>query len=93
MADRLRGHFDSQVLDEVVQGLITGSTWQLERTTDNRLMELARRGKADIFTIGPILGFLLAREAEAKAIRLIMVGKLNRLPQEKIRERLREMYV
>ena len=58
-----------------------------------RLMELARRGKADIFTIGPILGFLLAREAEAKAIRLIMVGKLNRLPQEKIRERLREMYV
>lgn len=93
VADRLRGHFDSQVLDEVVQGLITGSTWQLERTTDNRLMELARRGKADIFTIGPILGFLLAREAEAKAIRLIMVGKLNRLPQEKIRERLREMYV
>lgn len=93
VAERLKEHFDDRVLDEVVQGLTTGSTWQLERTTDNRLMELARRGKTEIFTIGPILGFLLAREAEARAIRLIMVGKMNGLPQEKIRERLREMYV
>jgi V/A-type H+-transporting ATPase subunit C len=93
VGERLKGFFPDQVVEQTMQGIEGGTSWALERTMDNRLMDLARQGGNEIFTIGPVLGYLLAREAEAKAIRLIMVGKLNRLPQDKIRERLRDMYV
>ena len=41
----------------------------------------------------PVIAYLLAKENEIKIIRIIMVGKINRLPTEEIRERLRDVYV
>ena len=45
------------------------------------------------FGISPLIAYILARETEIKAVRIILSGKHNNLPQETIRERLREMYV
>ena len=38
-------------------------------------------------------GYLWAKEIEVKNIRLILVGKINRLPAGAIRERIRDVYV
>ena len=45
------------------------------------------------FGIGPLAAYLIARENEIKTVRIILSGKLNELPEESIRERVREMYV
>ncbi len=72
--------------------LRTGRISSLERERDNYLITLAGRNKGEIDTIAPIIGFLLAREQEAKCIRLILTAKRNDLPDSIISERLRELY-
>lgn len=65
----------------------------LEKLSDNYLLNYIKPAKFAILGIEPLLGYLLAKEHEMKLIRIIMIGKLNGLPPESIRERLRETYV
>ena len=52
-------------------------------------MRFASRGKNEIDTIAPVIGFLLAKRQEAKVIRLIMTALRNGLSEEVINERTR----
>ncbi|QRN85385.1 V-type ATP synthase subunit C [Clostridia bacterium] len=71
----------------------SGNLSILERNIQNRMLEEIKRLSQNNYSgIEPVLGYLLAKEYEAKAVRLIMVGKLNGLPKEVIKERLRECY-
>ena len=65
----------------------------LEKLSDNYIMDLMKSGK--LVTFGPerILSYIYAKETEIKIIRIIMVGKLNNIAEEVIRERLRDIYV
>ena len=49
--------------------------------------------KYNAFTIGPVVAYVIARQNEIKTVRIILSGKLNDLPDDSIRERVREMYV
>ncbi|OGO79515.1 MAG: hypothetical protein A2Y23_09580 [Clostridiales bacterium GWB2_37_7] len=71
----------------------TRSFTKLERLIDDYILEFAKKGKYVAFGIEPIVGYLMAKENEAKIIRIIMVGKINDIPNEIIRERLRDVYV
>ena len=64
-----------------------------ERWCDNRMIETLKPQKYETFSIGPLLGYLIARENEIKTVRIILTGKQNGFPDEAIRERIREMYV
>ncbi len=64
-----------------------------ERWCDNLIIEHMQPQKYNPFTIGPLAAYILARLNEIKCVRLILSGKQNDLPEEMIRERLREMYV
>jgi V/A-type H+-transporting ATPase subunit C len=80
------------LLKGISEAVRSGRISALEKARDDRLMDIAREGKQDIDTVRPILGFLLAREQEAKCIRLIVTAKRNGLADEVITERLRELY-
>ena len=41
----------------------------------------------------PVLAFVAAREQEMRNVRIIISGKLAKLPASTIRERMREAYV
>lgn len=69
------------------------SSSAFERWCDNMIIDFIRPQKYNPFTIAPLAAYILARENEIKAVRMILSGKLNQLPEESIRERLREMYV
>ena len=43
--------------------------------------------------MGPLLGYLIARENEIKTVRIILTGKQNGFSDDAVRERIREMYV
>lgn len=83
------------VRDRVLKGLDgylkNGSIAGLERERDNYLISLASQGKY-AEGIGPVIGYLMAREQEAKCVRLILTAKRNGLEESVITERLRELY-
>ena len=64
-----------------------------ERWCDNRMIETLKTQKYETFSVGPLLGYLIARENEIKTVRIILTGKQNGFPDDAIRERIREMYV
>lgn len=72
---------------------LKGSPSEFERWCDNRIIETIRPQKYNSFSAGPLFAYILARENEIKTVRIILTGKLNNLPEESIRERIREMYV
>ncbi len=72
--------------------LRTGNISALERERDDALIRMASAGKRESESIAPVIGYLLAREQEAKCIRLILTAKRNDLDDTIIKERLRELY-
>ena len=64
-----------------------------ERWCDNRMTEMLKTQKYEAFSVGPLLGYLIARENEIKTVRIILTGKQNGFSDDAVRERIREMYV
>ena len=64
-----------------------------ERLSDNYLIDYIKPVKYMVFGVEPLMGYLLAKEHEMKLIRIIVICKLNDLPTENIKERLRDTYV
>ena len=90
---KLQSTIYSDLVKEGFEGYIeTGSASLLEKLSDNYIMNLMKNSK--LVTFGPekILSYIYAKETEIKIIRIIMVGKLNNIAEEVIRERLRDIY-
>lgn len=64
-----------------------------ERWCDNLIIRHIKPQKFNPFSVSPLAAYILARENEIKSVRILLSGKLNDLPEDLIRERLREMYV
>ncbi len=83
-----------QIVEEgITQWDLTGSPSVFEKLVDNYMISLARRGLYKPFGSETVIGYLAARENEIKLLRIIMVGKINGIPSDMIRERLRDVYV
>lgn len=72
---------------------IKKSLASFERWCDNVIITHILPQKYNPFTLSPLVAYILARENEVKSVRILLSGKLNELPENSIRERLREMYV
>lgn len=83
--------------DVIVNGLSeweeTGSSSTFEKLTDNYLLSFARKGLYTPFGSEPLIGYILGKENEIKILRTLLVGKINAVPEDMIRERLRDVYV
>jgi V/A-type H+/Na+-transporting ATPase subunit C len=71
----------------------SGRINNLEKLSENMLIEYVKKAKYVSFGSEPVIAYLAAKEAEIKALRIILVGKLNKVAPELIRERLRDIYV
>lgn len=65
----------------------------LEKALDDLLMSYIRRARLVTIGVEPLIAYLFAKETEIRNVRMIMTGKINNLPSDMIRERLRESYV
>lgn len=84
----------SEVLKSGVDSYIkNGSASLLEKLIDNYIMDIMKEAKMIPFGGEPLLAYIYAKETEIKVVRIIMVGKLNNITGEVIRERLRDIYV
>lgn len=71
----------------------SGSLNMFEKLSDNFIMNFIKDSKYVSFGIEPLLAYIFAKENEIKIVRIIMVGKLNNVAGDVIRERLRDIYV
>ena len=60
---------------------------------DNFIMNYNKEKKIIPFGPSAILGYLYAKEIEIKNLRMIFIGKINKIPEEKLRSRVRDSYV
>lgn len=85
--------YGPKVYQAAIAAQITpGKIAQLERTMDDHLLSVYAPYRRSIDAAQRIVGYLLMREREAAAVRLIMAGKTAGFAAEKIRERLRDLY-
>ncbi len=72
---------------------IRKSMSSFEKWCDDILIKGLKVQKYEPFSVGPLVAYILAKQNEIKAVRLILIAKLNGLDDAKINERIREMYV
>ncbi len=89
----LAKEYSNVIADGIDSYIKTKSLMRFEKLSDDFLLDYAKKGKYVAFGIEPIIGYIMAKENEAKIIRIIMVGKINNIDNELIRERLRDVYV
>jgi V/A-type H+-transporting ATPase subunit C len=63
-----------------------------EQLSDDFTLAYTIIGRQKISGIEPLIGYMLNKEAELRNIRTIMVGKLNGISPDRIKERLRTVY-
>lgn len=60
---------------------------------DNQIIRTIRPQLWEPFSVGPLAAYAIARENEIKNVRIILAGKQSGIPDVKIQERIRDMYV
>jgi len=69
-----------------------GMSW-LEKKLDDRLMEFLKKARFVAMGIEPMVGHLFGKETEIRNVRIVLTGKMNHIPTQELRERLRIAYV
>ena len=64
-----------------------------EKACDDYLTEYVKEAKYKTLTPEPVAAYILAKETEAKCVRIIMTCKLHNIDAETFKERVREAYV
>jgi V/A-type H+-transporting ATPase subunit C len=65
----------------------------LEKAINDFLIQILKRAKYMAFGPEPVLAYYFAKVNEISLIRMVILGKLNNVPQDLIRERLNSVYV
>ncbi|MBR5740165.1 MAG: V-type ATPase subunit, partial [Firmicutes bacterium] len=65
----------------------------VEKYLEDQRMDYVKDALYVPFGIEPIVGYLRAKEAEVKDLRMILTGKVSGMDSEAIKERLRDTYV
>jgi V/A-type H+-transporting ATPase subunit C len=70
-----------------------GSFALMEKLCDNLKVRYVKGAQFITAGIEPIAAFYVAKEMELKNLRMVLTGKLVGIPEETLKERLREAYV
>jgi len=60
----------------------------LDKESDNLIMHIMRCTRYVTFGVEPVFAYFIAREADLNIIKMILIGKLNEMPAEQMRERI-----
>jgi V/A-type H+-transporting ATPase subunit C len=84
-------YLESSSLKDAAEALRVSNS-EFERWCDNRLIQALRSQKTNITSVGPVVAYYLARENEARNVRIIVTAKTNGFSEQQTLERMREMY-
>lgn len=64
-----------------------------DKEAENFLLDYIKQAKKIPVGLEPLAGYILAKESEVNIVRTILMGKLSGLSKDKIKERVRTLYV
>ncbi len=83
----------AELVQEGIQTYLReGSFSYWEKLTDDFEIEFLKQARMAPLGVEPLFAYLLAKENEIKVLRIILVGKLNRLSKAEISKRVRRLY-
>jgi len=85
--------YGHELINAIEKALELKKAWNFEHYIENMFISLAKRQRSKVFGIDPLLGYIVGKQAEATAVRMVMTGKINKMRADDIRERLRDLYV
>ena len=85
-------NLDAGIIKGLEYFLRNNSLSVLEKNKDNFFIDMFKPLSRDMFSIACLIGYLLAKEQEASIVRVVMVAKINSIPQKLVEERLRDLY-
>ncbi len=78
---------------KVVMGYEKEGLKGLELSCDNFLLEYVKKTKLVTAGLEVLVAYLIAKENEIKLLRSVLTGKINEIPAQMIRERMRETFI
>ena len=87
-----RGGYAAILADAFEDYIKTGSLYMLEKKRDDYLLSLLREQRHDMFGIGPLFGYYIAKQREAEAVRMVMTAKQGGIDADVVAKRLKELY-
>lgn len=83
----------SELASNLREAIKTGSAISMaEKVLDDAVLGHVKKSKYVAMGLEPVIAYLFYKEVEIRNVRLILTGKINRIPQESIRERIRAGY-
>jgi len=73
--------------------LVSESPSAFEKWCDDEAMALLDRTRYEFFGPEPLIAYYYSKEAEIKNVRILLAAKENHIPADKVRQRLRRLYV
>ena len=77
----------------IAEYIRNGDLGSIDRYGDNYILDHIKKSKFISLGTEPIIAYIYARENEIRALRIILTGKKSKVHPEKIRERMRDVYV
>ena len=90
--DDIAAYVCSLGFEKLSEAVKSGSA-AFEKACDDCLIEMVRGAKYQCLGIAPLVAYYFATDAEVKTVRIILSCKKNGIETEKIRERVRVLYV
>ena len=93
-ADKLSYTGFSKWADQgIAEYIRNGDLGSIDRYGDNYMLDHIKKAKFISLGTEPIIAYIMARENEIRALRIILTGKKSSVHPESIRERMRDVYV
>ncbi len=70
---------------------LRGGLWEFEKYTDNEIFEYVKTASGVTFGIEPVIAYLYRKQSEIQTLRVILNAKYNKIQENEIRVRLREI--
>jgi len=87
-----KGDYSSILADAFEDYQKTGSLYMLEKSRDDYLLALLEKHRHDMFGIGPLMGYYVAKQREAAAVRMVMTAKQGGIDADVVTKRLKELF-
>lgn len=79
----------SYLIEEGVRKIIEDGSFSIfDKESENYIMNYMKLSRYVTFGIEPIVAYFVSREQDLNIIKMILVGKLNEIPTEEIRQRI-----
>ncbi len=88
----VRGDYARILAPAIEEYQKTRSLYMMEKARDDYLIKMLKESRHDIFGIGPLMGYYIAKQRESAAVRMVMTAKQGGINSEVVSKRLKELF-